>query len=415
MSESEVDNSQKQAIESEIIEVETDQNPQTETEDTHSQQNLEQPVIRKSSFFTFITFLLSICALAVSGYLFYLQQYAEPTENKDQPWQTPLAAIDNKLTQQLTGFSQQLTSIKHSNEQLILQLESLQKKAQTPISSLEKFDDSSIKQQILSMETQLQTQNKQLSELQNNLSTSKQQQKQSIQQLMENIQSKQTTPADSSPQEKKNNYAYDMAESLLQAAHIQLNINGNIAKTQDLLNKAQEQLQQLSTTEHVNLAHELQTVSSALSHSGSTDTVQLNKQIDEISATTSQLKFSQDRGTDNNKQQEASWYDKLITIRKIDDNQRPMLSNDEQNTILQTLNSHYHMLKIALMSNNQTLWLDEINQIQNLLQLHFTENSKNIMVQLATLKAIDINPVFPDLSTYLQKLKNIHTENNESQ
>ncbi|MBL4660136.1 MAG: hypothetical protein JKY19_07255 [Alcanivoracaceae bacterium] len=413
MSESEVDNSQKQVIESEIIAAEIDKNPPSEAEDTNTQHKVEPVVVKKGSFFTFITFLLSISALAVSGYLFYLQQYTKPAENNTQPWQKPLAAIDNKLTQQLVGFSQQLTSIKLSNEQLILQLESLQKKAQTPVSSVKKFDDTSIKQQILSIETQLHTQNSRLSELQNNLSTTNQHQKQSIQQLMENIQSNQTTPTDINPQEKQNNYSYAMAESLLQAAHIQLNVNGNIVKTQDLLNKAQEQLQQLSTKEYANLANELQTVSSALSHRGSIDTVQLNKQIDETSVATAQLKFSQDTATINNKQ-ESSWYDKLITIRKIDNNQQSMLSKDEQSTILQTFKSHYHMLKIALMSNNQTLWLDEIAQIENLLQLHFTENSKNIMLQLATLKAIDINPVFPDLSTYLQKLKSINTENNES-
>jgi len=406
MSESEVDNSQKQIIAAEI-----DENPQTEAEDTHRQQKIEQLVVKKSSFFTFITFLLSISALAVSGYLFYLQQYTKSPENKNQPWQTPLAAIDDKLTQQLTGFSQQLTSIKNSNEQLILQLESLQQKAQTAVSTVEIFDDSSIKQQILSIEAQLQTQNKRLSELQNNLTANNQEQNQAIQQLMENVQSKQTTLTDTNPQ--KNNYTYDLAESLLQAAHIQLNVNGNIVKTQDLLNKAQEQLQQLSTTEYVNLANELQTVSAALSHNGSIATGQLNKQIDEISVTTAQLEFSQDMVTDNNKQQ-ASWYDKLITIRKVADNQQPMLSKGEQSSILQTIKSHYHMLKIALMSTNQTLWLDEIAQIENLLQLHFTENSENIMPQLAILKAIDINPDFPDLSTYLQKLKSINTEKNQS-
>ncbi|VAW34237.1 hypothetical protein MNBD_GAMMA01-842 [hydrothermal vent metagenome] len=403
MSESEVDN--------DVIESEVD----TEVKPEHV-----QPVtIKKSCFLSFIALVLSIPALALSAYMFYQQYYVIKPKASDEPWQIPLAKLEKSTTEKFTQVADTVAQLQQTNTHIQQQLTTIEKIAATikPISDtinatqpinqpMDKFDDSKIKQQIIQLESRLTLQDKQLDELQVQLTNSNKQYQQELQQIRSDVTSKQTIKP-----VVDNNYEYYIAESLLQAAYIQLNIKGNVAVAVDLLTQTRKQLQQLPEAQYNNFGLEIENLINEITKLKSPQLSALSRQIDQLAATTTKLSFTANNIAKQIPQQDSAWYDKLIVIRKIDDSQAPRLTIAEQQSIMTRLTSHYEMLKIALISNDQTLWISELATIDSLLDQHFSHNSASIRAELATLTTLDINPNFPDLAVYLQKFKNLSADN----
>lgn len=404
MSENEVDTTENEVIESEIVESEV------------APQELEQPtktvVIKKGSFFAILAFLLSLAAIALSGYMYYLQYLKKTQVIETQTWQVSLSEVDDKISQQNTDLSQQIQTINSNNQVLMTQLKALDTKLKTvqlnkPEQNAnkvisQKFDDSAIKQQIAGLESNLNQQTNRISELQNKLTANEQSQNQSLQQFKQVLKAQQSTGQNIVKNE--NNYIYDKAESLLQAAHIQLNINANVVKAQELLKKTYQQLVKLSGAKFSTLAEELQSITTVLSTQQNTDVNQLMQQVEKLAASTAGLKFSANNTqAEQQANKEPSWYEKLIVIRKIDQQQKATLNISEQQAILNSLKADYQMLYIALNNQDQTLWQTKIDQIKNVLDKHFVDQGQK--QQLEKLKIKNIKPNYPDLEPYLIKLK----------
>ena len=425
MSESEEDNKQKKGSNApKTIEVEIDNSEVITSEiieQAETAANSQTVIVKKGSFLSFLAFILSASALTISAYNYTQQNYTKETQSDNKSWQQPLGAIEKSTSQKFKQLSGQISQLKQTNTLLQKQLTTIEEIAAKiqPIMNqdsanglVEIFDDSQINQQIKTLQEKLLQQEKSFNELQINIANHSNQQNQTVKQLRNDIKSVQ-----SSSRAVKSNYTYDLAESLLQAAHIQLSIHGNVSKTQALLSRAQKQLKQLSGVHFTNLAQELKMVADKLSNSNLAEIHELNNQIEALSMETAKLSFSHQAdskqvGIDvQSKQQHSSWFDKLIVIRKVDGSQQTRLSNGEQQGIFQNLHNHYEILKIALMTDNQNLWINELTQIEDLLNLYFLDSSESIKAELSVLKGIDINPVFPELGEYLQKLKGFNNNN----
>jgi len=403
MSESEVDNNKNAIIESETVNSEIE-----------SQEEAEPIVVKKGSFMGFLTFIFSVTALGLSGYMYYVQYYHyQPTTTVDQSdfWMKALSDAKKNSQLETDKLNQQLASLRSNNLELIGKIKTIEESASSnQTSSVEFFDDSELKQQIVDLQHKISSQNQIVQELQNKLNASNTQNSLSLEKLSADIQSTINNQSTNVPVVSEASQTKAIAGSLLQEAYIQLNINGNKIKAQDLLKQTISQLAELTGLRYGRLANELETVNQQLANIEQPDIELLQSQIKQLSKATSKLEFVHGQATQK-QNQDSSWFDNLITIKKIDKNQPSKLSKSEQITIGNVISNHYQMLQMALISRNQELWLSEIVQIQKLLSSHFADNANDIKQQLTELASIELKPKLPNLEPHLQQFKSINLAN----
>lgn len=372
-------------------------------------------VVKKGSFISFVSFLLAASALTVSAYL-YMQLQNRNEQPGDKVWQGLIANAEKSSELKFKQLSNQIIQIQKTNTELQQQLKTIESIAANikPLANnenIEKYDDSLLVQQLQSLEAQMVSQDKTINQIQRKVGDDKKTQNQAIQQLTQKLNNPQ--PQTDSLMRVNRNYRYEMAEYFLQATHRHLNINSNVEKGLEFLNKTLEQMATLEGAEYRELALELQKVSDQLIKNPPIDIPNVNKQIDQLASTSAKLSFNQSTKTESENQevQQSSWYDKLIVIRKVDAKNDAKLTSAEQEKVFQDLGNHFSMMKIALMSNKQTLWMEEIASIDSLLEEYFSSQSNYIKEQLTGLNALDINPTLPDLTDYLESIQALN--NNE--
>ena len=414
MSESEIDINKNEVIESEV-----DEQLEGEVQDVTS---------KKGSFMGFLTFILSLVALTISGYLYYLQYYATSDTNGNEELKSSISSLKTTTENKISQLNQLIAETQQANNQLNTQFKALQAQVEQESSSedsssngesttqtAEVFDDSVIQQQITELKEKLAAQDNFIEQLQTRLDNSNTQNNQSLQQLSSDLKSQLANQTNNLPVVSGSDSSKSLAKSLLQEAYRQLNINGNVARTQELLGKTIKQLSNLTGLRYGRLANELTDFTQQLDNIKQPDVDLLKAQINDLSEQTGQLNFVHAEDV-KQESKDTSWYKNLISIKKVDENQSPKLSLSEQITIKNVISNHYQMLQLALMSNNQPLWLSEIEQLQNLLNLHFADSAQEINTQLTELQGIDINPKSPDLEPYLLKFNAINSANeNESE
>ncbi len=417
MSESEIDNNKNEVIESEVDE----QLDQLEGE-------VKDVTSKKGSFMGFLAFILSLTALTISGYLYYLQYYTTSDTNGNEELQSSISGLKTNTEKQISQLNQLIAKTQQESNQINTQFKALQAQVEQESNSedsisngesttqtTEAFDDSVIRQQITELEEKLAAQDKLIEQLQTRLDNSNSQNNQSLQQLSSDLKVQLAKQTNNLPVISGSDSSKSLAKSLLHEAYRQLNINGNVARTQELLSKTTKQLSNLTGLRYGHLANELAGFSQQLDNIKQPDVYLLKTQINELSQQTGQLSFVQAEEV-KQESKDTSWYKNLISIKKVDENQSPKLSLSEQITIKNVISNHYQMLQLALMSNNQPLWLSEIEQLQNLLNLHFADSAQEINTQLTELQSTDINPKLPDLEPYLLKFNAINSANeNESE
>lgn len=481
MSNNELTNDEKDAIESKVVESDLDNQSADQTTEESTEKYIEEPieettkeshdaqkdmveeynekktpeqtvpapvVVKKGGFFSFLTFLLSVAALGVSAFLYY-QQYMldQQKESSDPQWQQSLADMDAKFKQQMGAFRQQLNSIKSNNQQLTADLKSLQEAQQKnldltqqtamPVSTTA-YDDSEIKQQITAIERQIAAvrenstnqvayddvaiqqklqaleirvneENKNFSALQNAFELSQAQQKEKIQQLFVNAQKQQQNQTNTQADIDANNHKRALIASTLQASQIQLNINKNVEQSLNLLTAAQQQLRESQQQSFVTFADELSTFMKQIKNIPVVNDAALHQQINDLINTTDQLSFAGEQA-ENSSKQGASWFDNLITVRKIADDNETLMTAAEQQNIRNEFKAHFGLLKNALINKNQVIWSSQITQIDALLEEYFASGSNEVRNNLQQLNSVVLNPVYPDLSEILKRFNAISIE-----
>lgn len=410
MSESESDNNKKTIIETEVEDSEVGEKTQEQAD------TLPEPV-KKGSFFNFLAFVMSLVAIGLSAYIYYLQVYKQPI-NDDKEITSSILLLEKHSNKQFKTLNQSIEQLQINNQQLKSQIVKIQEETQQANSSvlsndskpLPNYDDSSLVQQINLLQNKLTHQDELIEDLQNNINSSNTKNSQSLQLLSDDLR----TIAEKQPSETsiivKDAHVKSMAGFLLQEAYVQLNIKGNIVKSQNLISKTNTQLSKLTGMRYGYLATDLEKFSDHLNSLEPADVEALKEQIDQLSESTKQLSFVNSEPVEAS-QEDSSWYDNLISVKKIDNTKQLKLSKNDQTTINNVISNHYQMLKIALMSKNQSLWQSEIVQVQNLLHTYYEQSADEINTKLSELSSINIDLKLPDLETYLQQFNGINLAN----
>ena len=406
MSENEIEDNDNAIVESEVVD--------SEAIDT---EELQPVVKKKGSFLSFLAFVFSLAALVLSGYMYYAQYYLAEPQDAEKPWQHPLTQLQSQLKNNADNI-QNLTTIisamKTVNQSLSDQLNSVKNTDSPENTDSQAYDDSQLTENIVNLQNQLTEQNKQLSAI-------NQQQDQALVQFKQRYEKEKGTQTTNSktpdPIQKQKQINIELIEAYLLAAHKNLNVRGNDKTAETALGAAIKKLNELSNDKFSGLIEELNTVSNQLKTSKKVDVFALNMDINALESSINKFTFVRAQGIqENEEKQSSSWYDNLVKIKKIDDQEQKLLTKNEQSSIRQSIKLHFDLLRSALVSQDLGLWVSEIEALSTLIEKHFAKTKDmmqdSILKQLDELKYKNINPSFPDLSIYLQKfnaLLNTHT------
>jgi uncharacterized protein HemX len=376
-------------------------------------QQAETIVIKKGGFLAFFSFVLSLVAIAASAYLYL--QYQKP--NQQDPvtidvnqWKKPLADLDSKLINNINQLKSQMTQSQQQNQALSAQLQQIKNELSqskplelTSESTQALFDEDSFTKKIEDIEAQI-NQNKQLYEsVSAEVSKSNNSQKQELTKLQTLFANQPAKPTVIQPEKRDpNEFKFEMAENLLQAAIIQLDVHKNLNQTNKLLDEASAQVKQIPGQTFANFAFEIEQTMQTLAKIDLVDAEKVAKQISGLKSQVSSLSFESPKVEEQN---ESSWFDKLVVIRKIDEDSTQKLTAAEQMVIYSQLNNAFDMLNFALLSQNQSKWNASIAQINDLLAKYFANNSIEIQNQLSSLSELQLNPEYPSISSLLTSFK----------
>ena len=364
--------------------------------------------VKKGSFLSFLAFILAASALTVSAFL-YMQLKNISEQPSVSAWQEPIESLEKNADQKFKQLSIQIKQMQKTNGELQEQLKTIETIATNIQPSenngtLEKYDDSQLVEQLQALQNQMDNQGQALNQIKITVGTNNTKHNQAIQALGQKTNNPQSqTDAMTLINQ---NYQFEMAEYFLQAAHKHLNIYGNVEKGQEFLNNTIDQMSTLEGVEYQKLALKIKKVSDQLINNPPVDIPTVNKKIDQLISQSAQLNFDLSiKDESKNQQEQSSWYDKLIVIRKVDNKTDTKLTSTEKAKVYQDISNHFSMMKIALMSNKQTLWEEEIMALESLLDERFASQSNGIKGQLTELKTLGINPKLPDLSGFLEALQ----------
>jgi uncharacterized protein HemX len=413
-------------IEAEAVEIIEDEAPDPYNAE---RDEVELKVVKKWSFMSFLAFIFALGALTLSGYLYYIQEYAKNQVTDNPLWQAPLSALESSLNKRVTDLSKEITILKQNKQGITDDLAMLEQRVSkikpesnagnTSQQDLSGYDDGELLQQIAELNAQLVKQKESITALQTakpadnaygekirNLEAQLSAQASKydgINQLM--LQNK--AKSNQNEQSSTKDYQVEMIEDNLYAANKYLLLN-QPQQAQKTLAKIQGLLVAFNAAHFKSFINELKGVANEIA-SKRVDVYSLSKEIDALEFSTNKLGFksNQDDAQDD-KAVESSWYDNLVTIRKVGDSE-PLVTQSEKFSIRQSIKTRFGILRVALINQNQELWQTEIDQLIELAQKHFSQNANNVVLALNQLKKKNINPQLPELSTYLQKFRVIHS------
>lgn len=417
----EQDMDSNEVIESEVVKTAEDTADNTSKETLEDSQTLENEqqqqnktvVIKKGGFISFLSLILSLAALSASAYLYLESQKPntqEPISVDVSQWKKPLANLDSKLTANINQLQSKLTQSQKQSASLIAQLDQikLDLKQTKPLELTSQptqtlFDEETFSRRIEDLEAQIKQYKQQFDVLQTNVDKSNNSQKQEFKKIQTFFANQQTKPVINEPNNTSpNNFKFEMAENLLQAAVIQLDVHKNIDHTSKLLDQASSQVKQIPGQTFANFAFEIEQTVQTLSNIETLDTDSVGKQINQLKTQVANLAFESPKVEE---QKDASWFDKLVVIRKIDEGSTQKLTAAEQIVIYSQLNNTFDVLSLALLSQNQQKWNSSASQISELLSKYFPNNSSTIQTQLKVLAELQLNTKYPSISSLLNSFQ----------
>lgn len=395
-------------LDSNVIESEAEENSEEplESQQQKSQAN-ETVIIKKGGFISLFSFVLSIVALGACAYLYLESQKPikqEPINIDVNQWKNPLAQLDTKLSNNITRLKTQIDQAQKQNQSLLTEVTDLKNEIKNnkplalshePTKAL--YDEDTFSKKIEQLESQI-LQNKQnYQAVSSDLTQTNNSQKQELTKLQTFFANQQKT--NTSQQPSSSNFKLDLAENLLQAAIIQLDVHNNLARATQLLKQASSQVKKIPGQRYTNFAFEIEQTVQTLNNIETLNTDATAQQINTLKTQVSNLEFQTDKVET---QEEGSWFDKLVVIRKIEDDDVQKLTAAEQMVVISQLNYAFDMLTFALLSQNQKKWDASIQQINQSLKKHFANNSVEIQAQLKPLAEIKLISNYPSISSLLE-------------
>jgi uncharacterized protein HemX len=405
----ELDMDSKDVLESQVDES-TEESQEPVKQNTQQPEHVETVVIKKGGFISFLSFVLSLAALGASAYLYLESQkpkQQEPIKVDVNQWKKPLADLDSKLNKDIQQLKSQLNQSKQQNDSMLVQLSQL-KTTMSEAKPLELsheptnvlYDEDTFSRKVKELEDQIQ-QNKQRYETVSteltNTNNSQKKELTRLQSFFANQKAKQTNQG--SANKNPNEFKFEMAENLLQAAMIQLDVHNNLNRTNQLLKEASSQVKQIPGQTYTNFAFEIEQTVQTLNNIETVDSEATSQQINTLKTQASNLEFESAKVEE---QKDGSWFDKLVVIRKIEDDDVQKLTAAEQMVVMSQLNNSFDMLNFALLSQNQMKWDASIQQIEQALKKYFANNSVELQAQLSLFAEMKLNTKYPSLSSLLK-------------
>ena len=367
----------------------------------------------KSSFLGFLNFLIAISALAGCAFLYLKTQQPVHSEQTDK-WQEPLTQLQQKTEQKFSSLSLQIEKITQTNSDLHKQLEKIEnialamqasKENQTQNAELMQYDDTLIIQQLDEIKREIVSQKGVLSKTQQQLEL----QKNNFQKALNELKSTGGV-AGSENQNNQKQQTANYVESLLNAAQMQLEIYQNPDKSRRFLESIRKKIE--NTADFSGFANEVDNAINAIQQVEIPDYPRLKTQVDYLSQSASQLFSShiENNQTDDSKEN-SSWFDNLIVIRKIEPEAENNPKKEELSIAQAQLQNYFESLQTAIRLKNDENWQNNLAAIISLLKQNSSTESSDILQQLEDLKAVNLNPQYPDLSKYLQKFRSFNSSN----
>ena len=367
----------------------------------------------KSSFLGFLNFLIAIIALASCVFLYLKTQQPVHSEQTDK-WQEPLTQLQQKTEQKFSSLSLQIEKITQTNSDLQKQLEKIEnialamqasKENQTQNAELMQYDDTLIIQQLDEIKREIVSQKGVLSKTQQQLEL----QKNNFQKALNELKSTGGV-AGSENQNNQKQQTANYVESLLNAAQMQLEIYQNPDKSRRFLESIRKKIE--NTADFSGFANEVDNAINAIQQVEIPDYPRLKTQVDYLSQSASQLFSShiENNQTDDSKEN-SSWFDNLIVIRKIEPEAENNPKKEELSIAQAQLQNYFESLQTAIRLKNDENWQNNLAAIISLLKQNSSTESSDILQQLEDLKAVNLNPQYPDLSKYLQKFRSFNSSN----
>ncbi|MFK8012611.1 MAG: uroporphyrinogen-III C-methyltransferase [Marinicellaceae bacterium] len=374
-------------------------------------------IIKKGSFLSFIAFLLAASSLTVSAYLYMqMQKNAELSKPNDLSWQEPVAEVEKNTNQKFNQLSTKINQIQKTNIELQQQLKSIENIATNlntndSNATVNDYDDSKLLEQIEELKTVLSSQSIVLDQVKNTVKNNNSKNNKAIQELSQKMSKNSETPSNQSIRVTRS-YAYELAEHFLKMAYQNFSIYENGEKGQEFLSKTIEQLSILEGEGYASISKSLEETYQDLISNPLIDVSKVSKVIDQLKDQSSQLSFKTDNTTLSNvgdTTEDSSWFDKLIVIRKVNDENVQQISSTEKEKVFLEINNHFSLLKVALMKKNQTMWEQEIDNLTSTISNNFNNQSTDILSKLTELKSIKVNPVYPNLLNNLTSIQSLNS------
>lgn len=382
---SEVDQTEVNSVEAEQGSADSESPPVVEEQDG----NGRQVIVKKSS--SPLALLLSLLALCACAYLYYLNQLA--TEDK-------YGQQINDLNRQNQGFEQQLTQLE---KQSAVQLQKLQQqlqqqaatiaqlqKAKAPTAIDPKQLDRFVEQtELTGLQQQLTKQQQTIAQLQTQWETNKN----AVQQPTEQDQGQQTLLLDELLHTNQIISKLYLTKSLVQA--------GAFKQAQELLVQTAQDMPSSVKTEAEQLLQTWQSIQQP-------KLKPIQKQLNQAKKLASQLSLQTDKSTATEQTEKEAWYNRFISIKKID--KKNNLENSNQLQLLKIqLTQSLLQAEWSLNLQQQPSWQRQLNHAANLL-LEKMPYEQQLQQQLRALaeQQIAANPLpSKPLEQIIEQLKSV--------
>ena len=381
------------------------------------------PPKKTSSGVAWLGILLSLAALAVSAYTLYFYHL------KNTPQQTPDFSADfNNVNTQIeanqTSLQQQAASIS-SLEQQLSQLQS----------QIERLTDADIETEP-SEAVDLSPVQQQLDELQQQIAEITQTQTQ-LQTAVQSALNQEQTPAIQTPQVSVAEFRNAVVKLDALEQQLQNNLllqqqastsNGETPETQpsilpytinkqlalaelylnlDLPQAAVESLNTVinneSRTAYPGFVGQMERAVQQINNTAAIDSAALQNQLQQLDTAIQDLQLN----TQETEITDGSWYDKFITIRKVD-NTAAVQSSTELSLLKSALQHQVMLAQLALQTKNQSQWTAHLADALEGIRSHFPEQTA-LIEQIESLQQQQIQPTYPPLGLLIDSFQQIQS------
>jgi len=393
-----------------------DQQDQDTIEATATVIEETKPVKKSSGGIAWLGLLVALGALALSAYNHYFGEQ-NPTEQQLPDYSAEINSLTTQSQSQQSAVDQHTETIRDIEQQL----QQLQARMET-LSSNPATTEPPETVDLSPLQQQLDT-------LQNELAQIRQTQQQ-LQTSMASIPTEQTT-SEPTPQVSLSQFQNAMVRMDALEQRLQDSLQQQVQSTQqqaatpsvlaytinkqlalaelylslDLPQAAIESLQVAINNEsrksYPGFTGQIERAVQQINSTAAVDNNSMSNQLQQIDTAISQLQLATQKTEVGN----GSWYDKFITIRKVDNN-AAVQSSTELNLLKSALQHQLMLAQLALQTKNQNQWDAHLNNISTGLQAHFAEQQA-LITQVESLRQQQIRPQYPSMGLLIDSFQQI--------